>query len=172
MFEIVLSREISDIELRQTLLLLVPTAIVKSIHEYDFSKSTVSYDIKPTNDPEWPCCINIYTSLIPLSLETGPIELAEILFREFSINSIIDTCGIVSGIDPQDPFWCLAHIDGGWHFADTCGMPLDGPYTDGKNEITGWNDISLLHPLDLTNRVNKKYSISDLGVNRIESDRK
>jgi hypothetical protein len=138
-YNITLSRIISEEELRQAITLFDPN--VGSISTDDYS-ANCWFEIKLYDDEKWPCGISIWAANGLLSFENVDIDFAKLLFNEFKINSIVfNRCELISGLDPQDPFWCLALINGDWYFADTSGMELHGSYSE---ENPKYNDISLI----------------------------
>jgi hypothetical protein len=159
-YEITLSRVISEEELRQAITLFDPT--IDTISTDDDYSANCWFEIILKEDKKWPCRIGVFAGNGILSCENVDIDFAELLFNEFKINSIVfNMCELISGLDPQDPFWCLALINGDWYFADTSGMELHGSYCEEKPE---YNDISLLQQIDLSSRSVNMFYAADFGL--------
>ena len=126
--------------------------------------ATVGFDFHDSHDPKWPTVVCVSTDRPPLSLDIGPLLLAEYLWHHKWINSITDTCGLIADLDPQDPYWALAYVDGQWYFADTFGIALDGLYDNGNAKIAEFSDLKLLLPLYLKNPVRDMYNAHDVGI--------
>ena len=163
-YDITLSRIISEEEVRQAITLFDPT--IESISVDDYS-ANCWFEINQTNDKKWPCSIMAFADNDSFWTKTVDIDFAELLFDKFKLNSIVfNMCELISGIDPQDPYWCLALINGDWYFADTSGMKLMGPYIGVGGEIPDYNytDISLLQQIDLSTRSANMFSAADFGL--------
>jgi hypothetical protein len=158
-YNITLSRIISEEELRQAIILFDPN--VGSISTDDYS-ANCWFKIELYDDEKWPCGISICADNGLLYVENVDIDFAEVLFNKFKINSIIfNWCELISGLHPQASYWCLALINGDWYFADTDGMELHGSCGE---ETPEYNDISLVRQIDLSSRSVNMFSAADFGL--------
>ncbi len=77
------------------------------------------------------------------------LRLAEALSIRFGVKLLCDTNGLIPGLDPHDPYWSLAHVDGNWYLADTYDTRLMGPYTDGTTTFPGDQKVRLKQRVEL-----------------------
>ena len=108
--------------------------------------------ITSTSDSYWPCVFEC--SSCPDDTELGgypELRIAEHLFKTYSVNCLCQNCDFVEGLDPQDPYWSVAHVNGRWYLASTAGTPLMGPYSDGTREYPGEKEVKLLRELKVPN---------------------
>lgn len=168
MFEITLDKEIEKSELNSVILNIEPLAkICNDVLNCD-AESNVLAETSSTNDSKWSCRVTITSKFNSLCSETAPIDFVQTVHRILGLNCIMYNCEFVSGLDPQDPYWCFAYIDGVWYFASTAGMPLMGSYFGAYSSFAGSSDIKLLKSVDLRNPSPDMFSAVELGVNKIE----
>jgi hypothetical protein len=75
------------------------------------------------------------------------VRIAERLWQRFATNSLCDVYPFAGDLDPHDPYWSLACIEGRWYLASTCGTRLMGPYTEGASKIPGDDKVRLIRPV-------------------------
>ncbi|MFJ1753437.1 hypothetical protein [Kitasatospora sp. NPDC088134] len=96
--------------------------------------------LEPTADPAWPLGLVVHTHACDL----GPhpdLRLAEHLARRLAVDVLCGTDPAFTDVDPQDPSYSLALVDGRWHLADTTGARLWDDGTDGTDA-----PVELLRP--------------------------
>ncbi|MEZ5944883.1 MAG: hypothetical protein R3C18_26160 [Planctomycetaceae bacterium] len=163
MFELIASDNVLPDQIATVIADLCPGLTI-ALLDSDTENADVYFSLTKTDDVDWPVLIYISTLHPPLSFDTGAVTFAEALHEKLKLDCITDTCGLVFGLDPHDPYWALAHINGQWHFASTCGMAIDGPYMDGETEVAEICKIKLLSEIDLTSPRPKMYSAESVGV--------
>jgi hypothetical protein len=103
--------------------------------------------LEETLDPAWPCVVNVvYSKECQLSAYPD-LWLAEYLFQHYGCNVLTETYSFAGDLDPYDPYWALAYVDGLWYLGDTVNTPLMGPDMDGKeigNEV-----VKLVRPITI-----------------------
>jgi hypothetical protein len=103
-----------------------------------------------TDDPDWPCVLNFLVYADECGLGPWPdLRIADWLFRRLGINTLCGTYDFVGKLDPFDPYWSLAYIDGVWFLASTAGTALKGPYTDGVHSSPGDQKVRLVRPVEI-----------------------
>ncbi len=141
-FEITLSMTLSPEQIAQAFTDLVPSgARVDVQSEFPDEPGAVWVQILKSEDPHWPCVLAVSclddSGLSPY----GDLQIANRLWERFGADSICSTHLFVEeGLDPRDPYWALACIEGQWHMADTCGTRLTG---------TGSGKVTLLRPVNI-----------------------
>ena len=163
MFEIVIDAELDHESLNSVVLNIAPNANISREFGGDGNSAVVT-SIAKTNDAEWPTLACIHSQLDSLCSGTAPISFANSVQDVLGANCITDTCGLVDGLDPDDPYWCLANINGKWHFGSTCGMPLDGPFTDGRETTAGFGKLKLLKQVEMTNLAPNMFHANSVGI--------
>lgn len=105
-----------------------------------------------TNDPAWPCTVDvIYSDECDLG-DYPDLRVAEYLHKCFGCNVLCGTYPFVGDLSPHDPYWALAYVNGHWYLTDTCDTPLMGPYTCGGGEIDpGTEEVLLIRPITVPN---------------------
>lgn len=120
--EFLITRMLSASEVAQLVAEAIPGyQAVDIFSSEEWSSQTITYSVHESEDLErWVCLLSLYN--FPENSKYDDfveIALAEQLYEKFSVNVIIATNDIVSGLDPYDPYWCLALVDGVWYFASS-----------------------------------------------------
>jgi hypothetical protein len=103
-----------------------------------------------TDDPEWPCHLSILACSAECGLGPYPgLRIAAYFSKQFGVNSLCGTYPFVGDLDPYDPYWSLACVDGRWHLASTAGTRLMGSYTDGVQEFPGGESVRLVRAVSV-----------------------
>jgi hypothetical protein len=102
-----------------------------------------------TSDPAWPCIINVVYGCECQLGAYADLYLAEYLFRYFGCHALAETHPFVGDLDPHDPYWSMAYVDGQWYLADTVYTPLMNPDLDG--EESGNKAVRLVRPITIPN---------------------
>jgi hypothetical protein len=128
MFDITLSRILTADDLVDTFSRLIPDGLKIDV----FPESDTPEEVgaiwaymEETNDPDWPCSVMVIHYGDECELGDYPdLRIAEYLHKYFGCNVLLfDVHSFVSDLDPQDPYWALAYVNGQWYFADTCDTP-------------------------------------------------
>lgn len=158
-FDIVLSKAASAQEIRLALTLVVPNEkldIQSGVEDLVFESNVLSATIDKTADFLWPCLVSIWICPDDLGLGEHPaIRITSGLCQAINCNALWfgEVSAFVEGIDPHDPYYSLANVDGEWYLASTAGTPLMGPYTDGTRSIPGDASVSLVRPIKVPQSV-------------------
>lgn len=158
-FEIVLSKAASAQEIRLALASSVPDEkldIQTGVEDLAFESNVLSATIDKTADSLWPCVVSIWICPDDLGLGEYPeIQIATRLCQALNCNALSfgEVSAFVESIDPRDPYYSLALVDGGWYLASTAGTPLMGPYTDGTRSFPGDATVRLVRPIDIPQNV-------------------
>lgn len=120
--EFLITRLLSDAEVALFITAALPEYDAANISASEaWNNQTITYSVQESEDPErWVCLLDLYN--FPTHSRYGEfaeIKLAEQLCKRFRADVIVSTNKIVSGLDLHDPYWCLALIDGTWHFASS-----------------------------------------------------
>jgi len=153
-FDIVVSRVVSTEELERLLSELLPgceVGVTRRGEAVPEEFPAVLVTLGETNDPDWPCVLEFtaFPDDSPLG-ECPDLRLAEYLSPRLGVSSLCDPAGLVPGLDPCDPYWFLARVEGRWYLADASNSPLMGPYTDGTTTFRGDQPIRLKHEVELS----------------------
>jgi hypothetical protein len=153
-FEIVLSRTLNPNEVSGALAKLLPNGlridVAQDMDGLPSEPGAIWALIDTSNDPAWPCIFNVLVCREECQLTPYPdLRIAMHLGRVFGTDALCDTYPFVGELDPHDPYWSLAYVEGSWHLASTAGTPLMGPYTDGKKTFQGDGRIQLRRPVTL-----------------------
>ena len=106
------------------------------------TRDEIWFEAHETNDPIFSCYISAFVDAEKLCLGEYPeITLAQQLRDVAGLDSIMSHYGLIAGLDPQNPFWCLLHEDGRWFFADTSRSRLEFP--DGKPGVDKRGELDL-----------------------------
>lgn len=101
--------------------------------------------VESTDDPAWPCVLNVLVCSDECGLGPYPdLRVAACLWDRFGAGSLCCTYPFAGELDPHDPYWSLACVQGKWYLASTCGTRLMGPYTDGVQEFLGDEPVRLV----------------------------
>jgi hypothetical protein len=99
-----------------------------------------------TEDPAWPCVVNVICSQ-ECQLGAYPdLRLAEELSQHSGCQVLTETYPFAGDLDPHDPYWALAYVEGQWYLADTVNTPLMGPDMDGQE---GTGAVKLVRPITI-----------------------
>jgi hypothetical protein len=80
--------------------------------------------LESTHDAAWPCTVNVVCS-DSCELGTYPdLRVAEYTHQLFGCNILCETYPFAGNLDPYDPYWALAYVDGIWYLADTVNTLL------------------------------------------------
>ena len=114
-----------------------------------------------TEDPAWPCILNVLVCSDECGLGPYPdLLVAARLWERFGADALCGTYPFVGEIDPHDPYWSLACIGGQWYLASTWGTRLMGPYTDGVAHFPGENAVRLVRPITIPSTTHPEHEQS------------
>ncbi len=103
--------------------------------------------LEETWDPVWPCVVNVICSQ-ECQLGAYPdLRLAEELSQHYGCHVLTEIYPFAGDLDPHDPYWAMAYIDGQWYLADTVNTPLMGLDIDG--EEIGSEVVKLVRPITI-----------------------
>lgn len=162
-FDVVLSRTLSPEEITAALADLLPSGlqidVKRGMEELPDEPGAVRAIVGPTNDPDWPCVVNVLVCSDDCGLGRYPdLSIASWFSCRLDVNSLCDTHDLVAGLDQHDPYWSLACIGGRWYLASTSGTPLMGPYTDGLQTFPGDEKVQLLRNIELPMEARERRS--------------
>ncbi|HEY1399046.1 hypothetical protein [Roseateles sp.] len=131
-FEITLSARLTPGQVMEAFADLVPLgARIDVQDEFPEELGKVWAQIKGTDDPDWPSFLSVMCADDCGLGSHEDLTLAVRLWARFGVNALCHTYPFVEEVDPRDPYWALACIEGRWHLADTSGTRLWGD-GDGK----------------------------------------
>ncbi|OPC77049.1 hypothetical protein B4N89_41485 [Embleya scabrispora] len=111
--------------------------------------------LEPTHDPAWPLGLVVHV----YEFDLGPypdLRLAEHIATRLGTDVLCGVDPSLADVDPWDPYYALALVDGRWHLASTAGSRLMGPYTvcdvDGVREEPGDEPVRLLRRIGVDTR--------------------
>jgi hypothetical protein len=150
MFEITLSSVLTADDIAAAFSRLIPTGLkIDVFPETDTPEEVgaIWAYLEETDDLNWPCSVNvIYGDECELGAYPD-LRVAEYLYTYFGCNVLCGTYPFVGDLEPQDPYWALAYVNGQWYFADTCDTPLMG-----FDLVSGIDDeVRLIRPITVPN---------------------
>lgn len=152
-FDIVLPRAASPEEIRLALSSSVPSESLRvqaSAVELTFEPNIFSATVDATADPLWPCAVFVWVCPSELGMGKHPeLRVAFELCYALKCDALCGVQSFVEGIDPRDPYYSTAYVDGNWYLASTVGTPLMGPHTDGTKSFSGDASIRLVRLLNI-----------------------
>jgi hypothetical protein len=105
--------------------------IVGAALQVELDRENVWIEAHSTDDPLFPSFISAIWDETKLYLgQYAEIEIARRLHRAKNINAIVSHYGLISGLDSENPFWCLLHEGGQWFLGDTSESMLE--FTNGS----------------------------------------
>jgi hypothetical protein len=148
-FEIVLSRPLAPADLVAALVELLPTGlrvdVAEDISGLPSDPGAILACVRYTGDPDWPCVFECFADRKECGLGPYPdLRIAERLWQRFATNSLCCIYPFAGDLDPHDPYWSLACIEGRWYLASTLGTRLMGPYDGGIAEFPGGAKIRII----------------------------
>jgi hypothetical protein len=148
-FDIVVSKSLRPDELASALADLIPHGlrvdVRRDLTELPDEPGAVWALIGGTDDPSWPCVLNVLVCRDECGLGPYPdLRVAAWLWERFGADSLCGTYPFVGELGPHDPYWSLACVGGRWYLASTAGTRLLGPYTDGARELPGEEAVRLV----------------------------
>jgi hypothetical protein len=161
LFDIVLSKLLAPGDITAAFADLIPAglrvAVRRDIADLPDEPGAVWAVVSSTNDPAWPCILNVLACRDECGLGPYPdLRVAARLWELFGADALCGTYPFAGELDPFDPYWSLACIGGRWYLASTSGTRLMGPYSDGVSEFPGDEAIRLVRsvavPADPTPR--------------------
>lgn len=128
-FDIILSRPLSDGDLVAAIEELVPAGlrIIVGSDIADLSHKGASFwsVVRTSDDPAWPCVLDVFGCGDELQLGSFPdLRIAARLAERFGVDVLCGTYPFVGTLDPHDPYWSLAHVNGRWYLASTVATKL------------------------------------------------
>ena len=124
--EIIINRKIGEYETRQLMIEVIGQAFLE-----EEKKGVIWIESYETNDTIYSSFISATWNNKALGLGVYPeIKLALLLKRIKNIDSLVSHYDLILGIDPQDPFWCIAYEEGCWFLSSTVDSLLE--FEDGK----------------------------------------
>jgi hypothetical protein len=128
-FDIVLSQALSADALAKAIAELAPEglSIVVGSDLSELSEKHTSFwsVVRSTGDPAWPCLLEVFGCGEELGLGRFPdLRLAAHIGERFGMDALCGTYPFVGPLDPHDPFWSLALVEGRWFLASTVEMKL------------------------------------------------
>jgi hypothetical protein len=145
MFEITLSSTLTPDNIAAAFSRLIPTGLkIDVFPETDTPEEVgaIWAYLGETNDPAWPCIVNvIYGDECELGAYPD-LRVAEYLYTSFGCNVLCDTYPFVGDLDPYDPYWSIAYVEGQWYLADTVDTLLMG-------QETGTTAVKLVRPITI-----------------------
>lgn len=164
-FALVLSKPVSVDEVRLALSANIPPErlqIEADSERLGFEASVFAASVETTADPHWPCTVCVWVCPLDLGLGEYPdLRVAIELCRRLACDALCGNQPFLTGLDPHDPYYSIAYIDGSWFLASTAGTRLMGPYSNGKEKFAGDASVRLLHRLEIpadTLRLSLHYS--------------
>jgi hypothetical protein len=151
-FDIVLSKALAPEGIEAAFADLVPVGlrvdVRRDIAELPDEPRAVWALVGSTDDPAWPCVLNVLVCSGECGLGPYPdLRMAATLWERFGADALCGTYPFAGELDPHDPYWSLACIKGRWYLASTAGTRLMGPYTDGEREFPGDEGVRLVRPV-------------------------
>jgi hypothetical protein len=158
MFDVVFSKRLTATKVSRSLLRLIPKGrrvdVVESMDGLPDNPGSVWGLINKTNDSSWPCAFDCLACSPDIGLGEYPdLRIAEHMSHTCAVDCLCFSTDFLFELDPQDPYWALALIDGQWHLVSTCGMALMGPYSDGVSDIQGDSQIQIIRPVDVPTNI-------------------
>lgn len=104
--------------------------------------------LEDTDDASWPCVLKVMIYRPECGLGAYPdLKIASHIGNRYRCNVLCGTYPFVGELDPHDPYWSLAWIDGEWYLVSTAGTRLMGPYTNGKDKFPGNDSVRMIRPI-------------------------
>jgi hypothetical protein len=153
-FDIVLSKPLTPGDIAAAFADLIPAGLRVDVRldmaELPDEPGAVWALVRSTDDPAWPCILNVLACRHDSGLGPYPdLRVAAKLAERFGADALCGTYPFVGKLDPHDPYWSLAYISGKWYLASTAGTRLMGPYTDGIREFPGDKAVRLVRPVSV-----------------------
>ncbi len=128
-FDIALSKALSASEVAAALVDLLPKGlridVVQDIDRLQCEAAAILAEVNDSDDPAWPCILTVYVCREDSQLTPYPdLRIAGHLWRRFGTDALCDTYSFAGELDPQDPYWALALVEGRWHLASTVHTKL------------------------------------------------
>jgi hypothetical protein len=91
--------------------------------------------LQRTEDPAWPLALVVHYVGDECGLGSCPdLRIAEQFGDRFGVDVLCDVDASICVVDPRDPYYSLARVDGRWYLASTAGTRLMGPYLVARAE--------------------------------------
>lgn len=153
-FNMVLSRSVSPEEARLVIISLLPEGsqidITRDITDLPNDPGEVWGLIEATDDPDWPCLLNVLSWSDRCGLGPDPeLAIASRMSSRLGIDSLCSVPDLVPDIDPCDPYWSLACIGGRWFLASTCGTALMGPRIGEDDATSRYRKVCLVRDIEV-----------------------
>jgi hypothetical protein len=168
-FDIVLSKPLTPGDLSAALASLIPLGlrvdVGQDLAEFPDEPGAIWALVGGTDDPAWPCVLNVLVSRDECGLGPYPdLRVAIHLWERFGADSLCGTYPFAGELDPHDPYWSLACVGGQWYLASTSGTRLMGPYTDGVQKFFGDEAVRLVRPVTVPEQGhNESGAVADVG---------
>lgn len=158
-FDIVLSKLLDPVDLAAAIAELLPLGlrvhVRRNIADLPDEPVAVWATVSDTDDPTWPCVLDVHVFRPDCGLRPYPdLRIAWQLWERFGADALCGTYPFAGELDPHDPYWSLACVDGQWYLASTSGTRLMGPYTDGIRTFPGEESIRLVRQVAVPEEVN------------------
>jgi len=151
-FDIMLSKPLTPDDIAAALADLLPAGLRVDVQpdmaELPDEPGTIWALAGGTDDPAWPCVLNVLVCGDECGLGSYPdLRVAARLCERFGTDALCGTYPFAGELDPHDPYWSLACVGGQWYLASTSGTRLMGPYTDGVRQFPGEEAVRLVRPV-------------------------
>jgi hypothetical protein len=151
-FDIVLSKPLAPETIAAALAGLIPRGlrvdVRRDMAELRDEPGAVWALVGSTDDPAWPCVLNVLVCRDECELGPYPdLRVAVHLWEQFGADALCGTYPFAGELDPHDPYWSLACVGGRWYLASTAGSRLMGPYTDGVRTFPGDEAVRMVRPV-------------------------
>jgi hypothetical protein len=151
-FDIVLSKPLSPDDLATAFADLIPAGlrvdVRRDMAELPAEPGAVWALVGGTEDPAWPCVLNVLVCRDECGLGPYPdLRVAAHLWERFGADALCGVYPFAGELDPDDPYWSLACVGGQWYLASKAGTRLMGPYADGVREVPGEEAVRLVRPV-------------------------
>jgi hypothetical protein len=156
-FDIIISKNLSDGALVRALEELLPEGVrvdvARGAADLPTDPGAFWASLESTCDPRWPVSLGCSVVAAACDLRSYPdLKIAGWLAKRLGVDSLCGTYPFAGELDPLDPYWFLACVDGRWHLASAAGTKLMGAYSDGSGtipEIPGRETVRLVRAVEL-----------------------